>query len=214
MPPKPPSTTKPKSTYIETDTGNKVARRNQLIGTQHIILAGRSVIEPDVCIRGDLVRTNPSSSTTTTTTPDPSNPSNKPPQQQQTQYTASVTIGRYTIISRSTLLKPPSRLHSSHLTYSPLKIGDHTLIGPNCVIEAASIGNNVTIGEGAVVGKMCIVKDWARVLEGSVVPMGAVVGSGVVVGGRPARVVGDVGDGWGAGEGEGGDLRGLVRGYG
>lgn len=59
---------------------------------------------------------------------------------------------------------------------------------------------------------MCIIKDWAKVLEGSVVAPGTVVMSGVVVGGRPAREVGEVGEGWGVQEGaEGGDLRGIWK---
>ncbi len=44
------------------------------------------------------------------------------------------------------------------------------------------------------------------------------VPAGTVVGGRPARILGEVGDGWGQGGGvevedwvEGGDLRPLVR---
>jgi len=198
MPPK--SNTKPKGDYIETDTGNKVARKNQLVGTQHIILAGRSVIQPDVCIRGDLVRT----------APPPSTPSTGPPP--PPQHSTSVTIGRYTFISTSTLLKPPSRLTRGIQNHHPLKIGDHTFIGERCIIEAASIGDHVYIGKGAVVGKMCIIRDWAKVLEGAVVAPGTVVMSGLVFGGRPAREVGEVGEGWGAHEGmEGGDLRELWK---
>ena len=88
-------------------------------------------------------------------------------------------------------------------------------MGEGCVIEAASVGDHVHVGKGAVVGRMAIVKDWVRVLEGAVVPAGMVVASGSVVGGRPARVVGEVGDGWGFHEGmEGGDMRELWRGVG
>ena len=103
-------------------------------------------------------------------------------------------------------------MYKGQLTYHPLKIGDHTFIGEKCVIEAASVGDHVYIGKGAVVGKMCIIKDLVKVLEGAVLPPGMVVASGFVVGGRPARVVGEVGEGWGGKEGvEGGDLRELWR---
>lgn len=55
---------------------------------------------------------------------------------------------------------------------------------------------------------MCILKDYCKVLEGSVLSEGCVVASGSVVGGRPARVVGECGEGWGVGEGvEGGEGR-------
>lgn len=203
--------TKPKSDYIETETGNKVARRAQLHGTQHIILGGRVVIQPDVCIRGDLVRTSgPSSSSTSTSTSE---------QQQQGQNkaaaggTTSVSIGRYTFISQSCILRPPHRIYKGSLSFHPLKIGEHTFIGEGSVIEAASVGDHVVLGKGVVLGNMSIVKDWVKVLDGAVVPGGMVIASGSVVGGRPARMIGELGDGWGVGgDGvEGGDLREIWR---
>ncbi len=110
------------------------------------------------------------------------------------------------------MLRPPHRLHAGAALYSPLKIGDHVFIGEGCVVEAASIGDHVYVGRGAVIGRMAILKEGVKVLEGAVVPAGMVVASGSVVGGQPARVVGDVGDGWGYHEGmEGGDMRELWR---
>lgn len=83
------------------------------------------------------------------------------------------------------------------------------------MIEAASIGDHVVVGKGAVVGRMAILKERCKVLEEAVVPAGMVVASGCVVGGRPGRVLGEVGDGWGLWEGmEGGDMRELWRGVG
>ncbi|KAL2038098.1 hypothetical protein N7G274_009045 [Stereocaulon virgatum] len=189
---------KPKGDYIETDTGNKVARRSQLYGTQNIILGGRTTIQPEVCIRGDLVRPPPPK--------DPKDPKAGP------QANTSVMVGRYTFVATGSILRPPHRLNKGAMSYHPLKIGDHTFIGEGCIIEAASIGDHVYIGKGTVIGKMVIIKDWVKVLEGSVLAAGTVVPSGSIVGGRPARVVGEVGDGWGMHEGmEGGDMRELWR---
>lgn len=84
----------------------------------------------------------------------------------------------------------------------------------DCVVEAAVVADRVHVGAGSVLGRFAIVKEGARVLPGAVVPGGMVVPSGAVVGGRPARVVGEVGDGWGVGGGEGGDLREMWRGVG
>lgn len=65
---------------------------------------------------------------------------------------------------------------------------------------------------------MCMVKECSKIMPGTVVPPGMTVPAGAVVAGRPARIVGEVGDGWGQGGGgeredwvEGGDLRPLVR---
>ncbi|KAI9730812.1 MAG: hypothetical protein M1834_005530 [Cirrosporium novae-zelandiae] len=189
---------KARGEYIETDTGNKVSRRSQIHGTQHIILGGRTVIQADVCIRGDLCRA-PSHHTS-------SNPNS-------TASNVSVAIGRYTFLSRGCTLRPPSKTHRGVFSYFPLKIGDHTFVGKEAIIEAASIGSNVHIGAGAIIQKFCIIKDFVKVLEGTVVPAGMVVPSFSIVGGSPGRVIGEVGDGFGVGDGmvEGGDLRELWR---
>ncbi|MCJ1462608.1 hypothetical protein MMC07_001210 [Pseudocyphellaria aurata] len=198
----------PRGEYIETDTGNKVARRSQLHGTQHIILGGRAVIQPQVCIRGDLVRTLPPPSSCTIDLPESDDTARA--QQQQQHNTVAVAIGRYSFISSGSLLRPPHKLHRGKMSYHPLKIGEHVFVGPNCVIEAASIGDRVHIGAGSVLGRFAILKEGCRVLEGTVVPGGMVVPSGCVIGGRPGRVLGEVGDGYGFGE-MGGDLRELWR---
>lgn len=197
----------PKGEYIETDTGNKVARRSQLHGTQHIILGGRAVIQPQVCIRGDLVRTLPPPSSSTA---DPPESDAAARAQQQQQSTVAVAIGRYSFISSGSVLRPPYKLHRGKMSYHPLKIGEHVFVGPNCVIEAASIGDRVHVGAGSVLGRFAILKEGCLVLKGTVVPGGMVVPSGCVIGGRPGRVLGEVGDGYGFGE-MGGDLRELWR---
>lgn len=176
-------------------------------------------MQAEACLRGDLVRlpsSTPDSSTSiadTTTTSKTNNASR-----------TSITIGRYTLLSTGCTLHPPSRTirtgTTTSLTYYPQKIGENVLIGPGAYIAAASIGSNVHIGANAIIENGCVIRDCVKVLEGSVVVAGMVVPSGVVVGGVPARVLGEVGGGWGvwpaggsgAGEWvEGGELRELIR---
>ena len=141
------------------------------------MLGGRSVIQAEAVLRGDLVRT-----------PGP----NTPP----TPSSVAIAMGKYCFISTGAILRPPSKLHRGLYSYHPLKVGDNVFVGPGAVVEAASVGSNVSIGKGAVIGKMAIVRDCVQILEGAVVPAGMVVGSGCVIGGRPGRVVGEVGVGW------------------
>lgn len=79
------------------------------------------------------------------------------------------------------------------------------------MVEAASVGNHVQIGKEVVIGSMAILKDYVVVLDGAVVPPGMVVPSWCVVGGRPARIVGEVGEGYGVEGGEGGLARERYR---
>ena len=180
MPPK-----QAKGEYIETDAGNKVSRRSQIHGTTNIILGGRTVIQSEAIIRGDLLRTaTPSSSSS-------SSASSQPAQ------ALAVSTGKYTFLSPASILHPPRKLHRGQFSHHPQKLGDNVYVGPGAVIEAATLGSNVWIGAGAIVGRLAIIRDGAKVLEGSVVPPGMVIGAGEVVGGRPARKVGETG--WGEG---------------
>ncbi|KAK2044801.1 dynactin Arp1 p25 subunit [Colletotrichum somersetense] len=166
-----------KGDYIETDTGNKVARKATLVGTQNIMLGGKTVIQPEVMIRGDLARTvQPSSGGA---------PANS----------TAVAIGRYCFLSRGAVLRPPGRMYKGAFTYMPLRMGDHVFVGQNAVIQAASLGSHVHIGRDCVVGEFAIVKDYVRVLDGTVVPPNMVIPSFSVVAGQPARVVGEVPEG-------------------
>ncbi|PWY64630.1 hypothetical protein BO83DRAFT_411256 [Aspergillus eucalypticola CBS 122712] len=164
MPPK-----APKGEYIETDTGNKISRRSLIHGTQHIILGGKTVIQADAVIRGDLYRSS-SSSTSTSTSSDPAGGGGGGGGSAPNSPSVAITIGRYSYISRQAILRPPSRLHRGVYSFYPLKIGDHVFVGERAVVEAATVGNHVHIGKDAVVGSMAILKDFVCVLDGAVVP--------------------------------------------
>ncbi|PBP20438.1 dynactin [Diplocarpon rosae] len=179
-----------KGEYIETDTGNKVSRRSQIIGTTNIILGGKTVIQAEVIIRGDLLRTFPAS-----------NPSEKH------GSAVAVAIGRYCFFSRGCELRPPGKLYKGQFSHYPLKIADHVFVGAGSIIEAALIGSHVNIGSNCVVGKFTIIKDYVKIRDGTVVPPNMVIPSFSVVAGRPGRVVAEIAEG----EIDGMDLREIYR---
>ncbi|KAF7197089.1 hypothetical protein HII31_01514 [Pseudocercospora fuligena] len=200
--PAPTSRRSAKSDYIETDTGNKISRRAHIEGKQNIMLGGKSVIMAGVHLRGDLHRFQP-----------PPVEGEKPP-----ASITAISIGKASIISTNCVLHPPMRLHHGDMTFYPMRIGDNVFIGTGTHISAVQIGNHVHVGENCVLGQFSMLKENCKVLPGTVVPANMVVAPGCIVAGRPARIVGEVGDGWGhtiGGEGEdwveGGDLRALVR---
>ncbi|KAG9235453.1 dynactin [Amylocarpus encephaloides] len=181
----------PKGEYIETDTGNKVSRRSQIIGTANIILGGKTVIQAEVIIRGDLLRTYPSSSG----------------DGGKGGHPVAVAIGRYCFFARACDLRPPGKMYKGTFSHYPLKIADHVFIGPSSIIEAALVGSHVNIGANCIIGKFVIIKDFVRVLNGTVVPPNMVIPSFSVVAGIPGRVVGEVSEG----EVDGFDLRDIYR---
>ncbi|KAF2182050.1 trimeric LpxA-like protein [Zopfia rhizophila CBS 207.26] len=196
------------------DSGNKVSRRSAITGTANITLGGRTVIQADVHLRGDLhpTRAMPRSDSSG-----------------REVIPTSISIGRCTVISTGSVIKPPSRVSRGQVHYYPMKIGDNVFVGPNCSISAISIASHVHIGVNTTIHPFVIIKENVKILPNTVIPTQMVIPSGSVVGGRPARVVGEVGEGWGVSAGgagggglgvggggeknwvEGGDLRELVR---
>lgn len=79
------------------DTGNKVSRKAILVGTQNIMLGGKSVIQQDAMIRGDLARQASSSSSSGGT---------------------AVALGRYCFVSKGAILRPPGRIYKGHVSFS------------------------------------------------------------------------------------------------
>ncbi|KIW00238.1 uncharacterized protein PV09_08130 [Verruconis gallopava] len=196
---------KAKGEYIETDSGNKVSRRAAISGTPNITLAGKTVIMAEAQLRGDLTRSKASTST------DPKTAK---------QSSTAIAIGRCTIVCSGAVIKPPGRMSKGSWTYYPMKIGDNVFIGPNSQISSADIKSHVHIGANCVLQPFCIIRENVKILPDTIVPGGMVVPPNSVVGGRPARIIGEVGEGWGSsvaaiGSGgeivEGGDLRELVR---
>lgn len=171
----------PRGEYIETDTGNKVARKATLVGTQNIMLGGKTVIQPEVMIRGDLVRSVQSASAASSSGPPANN--------------TAVSIGRYCFLSRASCLRPSGRLYKGAFTYMPLRMGDHVFVGHGSVVQAASVGSHVHIGARVVVGELAIIKDYVRVLDDSIIPPNMVIPSFSIVAGQPARVIGEVPEG-------------------
>ena len=156
-----------------------MSRRSQIHGTQNIILGGRVVLQSECVIRGDLHRLAPAASSS----------NSAPAPATATSSNLALSIGRYSHLSPRSVLHPPSKPTRGTQTYYPLKMGEHVLIAPDAVVEAAVVGSYVHVGRGAVVGKFAILKDYVRVLDGAVVPPGMVVPSFSIVAGRPARVV-------------------------
>ena len=78
------------------DTGNKVSRRSQIIGTTNIILGGKTVIQAEVIIRGDLLRTYPSGG-------------------EKQGNPVAVAIGRYCFFSRGCELRPPGKVYKGYV---------------------------------------------------------------------------------------------------
>ncbi|KAF4119994.1 dynactin 5 [Geosmithia morbida] len=203
--------------YIETDSGNKVSRKANLQGTQNIMLGGKAVIQPEVMIRGDLVRTAPSTSSSSSSSGGGGSGgaaagaagaaaaagggggggSAAPKAPTAPANTTAVAIGRYCFLAKGALLRPPGRMYRGSFTYMPLRMGDHVFVGQGSVVQAATVGSHVHIGRGCTVGQFAIIKDCVRILDGTVIPPNMVIPSFSIVGGQPARLLGELPEGGG-----------------
>ncbi|XP_053992523.1 dynactin subunit 5-like isoform X2 [Hylaeus volcanicus] len=114
-------------------------------------------------------------------------------------------LGKYVIIGESSCLLPS---RSEITTSIPMKIGDYTIIGKNCVIKATTIENGVIISNNSVIvklhffpinsyfvfnqGERCILKSHSVILPNSVVPSDTTIPALTMFGGVPARFIGDI----------------------
>eukprot|EP00697_Spironema_sp_BW2_P002262 gnl/Spiro4/13042_TR6916_c0_g1_i1.p1 gnl/Spiro4/13042_TR6916_c0_g1~~gnl/Spiro4/13042_TR6916_c0_g1_i1.p1 ORF type:complete len:198 (+),score=46.40 gnl/Spiro4/13042_TR6916_c0_g1_i1:75-668(+) len=102
---------------------------------------------------------------------------------------ALIKIGKNCIIGEQTILHPGFRRLTSIIAYVPLTIGEHVMIGQNCMISAAIIGSYVHIGDNCVISKRCVLKDCCRIKPGTVLPPDTVVPPFCVYGGFPGQYI-------------------------
>lgn len=172
-----------------------MARKAILIGTQHIMLGGKTVIQAEAMIRGDLYRTAQSQQSSSSSAAAAAGGAAATQAAAAPISNTAIAIGRYCFLSKGCCLRPPGRIYKGAFTYLPLRLGDQVFVGEGSVVQAATVGSHVHIGAGVVIGEFAIIKDYVRVLDGAVVPANAVIPSFSIVAGRPARVVGEVPEG-------------------
>ncbi|CAK9828788.1 Dynactin subunit 5 [Anthophora retusa] len=107
---------------------------------------------------------------------------------------ANVRTGRYCIISKQAVIRPPFKKFSKGVAFFPLTLGDHVFVGERAVVNAAIVGSCVYIGKNAVIGRRCVLKDCCYIEDGAVVPPETVVPSFTRFAGNPAKCVEDLPD--------------------
>lgn len=105
---------------------------------------------------------------------------------------ASVRTGRYCIISKNSVIRPPYKRFSHGVAFFPMRIGDHVFIGENSVISAADIGSYVYVGKNVIIGRRCILKDCCLIEDNTVLPPETVIPSFTKYGGSPGLCVGEL----------------------
>nr|CAG8490252.1 11136_t:CDS:2 [Entrophospora candida] len=123
-----------------------------------------TIIQTDCVIRGDLRRTG-------------------------TGHAVVVAIGRYCLLTRGSIIRPPYKTYKGVFSYYPVKIGDHVTIGEGSVVEAAIIGSFVHIGKNCVIGRFAIIKDCCRIEDNTVISPNTVVPSFSIYEGSPGVFV-------------------------
>ena len=134
-----------------------------LCGSQNIVLKGKTIVQANCVIRGDLA---------------------------SVRIGRQCVIQGNAVIrppwKSSTLKAPPE------FQYLTMTIGDMVTIGEGSVVEAAQVGSYVRIGKNCVIGRRCLLKDCSRIEDGAILPPDTVVPPFTVFGGSPARVIRDL----------------------
>ncbi|KAI4493035.1 hypothetical protein M0802_009747 [Mischocyttarus mexicanus] len=104
----------------------------------------------------------------------------------------NVKVGRYCIISKNAVIRPPFKKFSRGVAFFPLTMGDHVFVGEKAVVNAALVGSYVYIGKNAVIGRRSILKDCCYIEDGAVVPPETIVPSFTRFSGNPAVCIEDL----------------------
>ncbi|XP_063703491.1 dynactin subunit 5-like [Culicoides brevitarsis] len=90
---------------------------------------------------------------------------------------AAVRTGRYCVVGKGAVVRPPFKQFSKGVAFFPLNIGDHVFIGEGSILSPASIGSFVFIGKNVVIGRRCILKDCCIIEDGAILPPETTVAS-------------------------------------
>ncbi|XP_044255064.1 dynactin subunit 5 [Tribolium madens] len=105
---------------------------------------------------------------------------------------ANVRTGRYCIISKEAVIRPPYKKFSKGVAFFPLVMGDHVFVGERSVVSAAVVGSYVYIGRNCVIGRRCILKDCCVIEDNTVLAPETVVPPFTRYGGSPGMNIGDL----------------------
>ncbi|CAD7945261.1 unnamed protein product [Amoebophrya sp. A120] len=174
-----------KDDLVRTKTGNLVSKNAVLYGAQNIELKGTGCyIGSNVTLRGDLAMLRlgeyclihgaaPRGGSTTRNSIE--------------QEDISATRKTKTTASTTTTIIRPSRKFFQHV-YVALKIGDFVRIGPNSVVQAASIGSYVSVGRNVVIGNRAVIHSYCVIEDDTVIPDNEVIPPFSIVSGAPMKL--------------------------
>ncbi|RZC43146.1 dynactin subunit 5 [Asbolus verrucosus] len=105
---------------------------------------------------------------------------------------ANVRTGRYCIISKEAVIRPPYKKFSKGVAFFPLTMGDHVFVGERSVVSAAVVGSYVYIGKNCVIGRRCILKDCCVIEDNTILAPETVVPPFTRCRGSPGTNVSDL----------------------
>ncbi|GLV35621.1 Dynactin 5 p25 subunit [Carabus blaptoides fortunei] len=104
---------------------------------------------------------------------------------------ANVRAGRYCIISKNSVIRPPCKKFSKGVAFFPLSMGDHVFVGENSVVNAAQVGSYVHIGKNVVIGRRSILKDCCIIEDNTILSPETVVPPFTRYSGSPGKCIGE-----------------------
>ena len=146
--------------YIETQSGNKVCRRSVLCGSQHIMLNGKTIIQSDSIIRGDLAGV---------------------------KIGRHCVISSRAVIRPAFKRYAKGLSFFAMQIGDHTYIGEDSIVNSSAIGSYVHIGKNCVIGRHSILKDCCVIADNTIVPQGTVVSTFAVVSGspGTIVGELP-----------------------------
>lgn len=145
--------------WFETNNGNRILKKAQISGANHISINEKSTINENVVLRGDVPLLKPEGQVT-------------------------IDLGRFCYLDTGSQIIPPLIKNDLH---GPIKVGSYTIIGKNTKISCASIGSRVLIEDNCHIHDLVIIYECCLIREGTTIPPKTVVPPFSEVSGNPGN---------------------------
>lgn len=149
-------------TWIETSTGNRIARLAEIKGANLISIADNCTIGENCTLNGSVLTTAPK---------DP-----------------SIVLGKYCHLALGVSVDPPLlKIVDAKKVHANVSIGNYTSVGERTRVKLVLVGNRVWIGCDCDLGEMTTINDCCVVENNTVIPKKAVIPPYSRVSGVPGK---------------------------
>ncbi|KAH3683361.1 hypothetical protein WICPIJ_005684 [Wickerhamomyces pijperi] len=130
--------------FAETSSGNRISRRSQIKGSDHILISGYTTISANAHLNCDV-------------------------KLKSSKESGALKLGKFVFIDEDVTITPATET-SGESVHLPSIIGSYVMIGKATEVRSVSIGSRVAIGENCKLGDRSTIYDCVVIASNTILP--------------------------------------------